>query len=117
MPAEIKITTITVPDDIIGGSAFNIDVGVTTDLDTFNEGVAYKLVLFVNSQAHGLLVPPITQLGSVGQAPWNNQTDTLSFPVTSQAGPDDYVIKATLAEGTHGLKGTEHLTSSDIVVL
>ena len=100
--ADLNINSVSVPLVVTG--SFSIDVSVTAGSDSFEDGSAYRLFIFVNSLlAGGLLVPTIAIRGHLQEAPWDTLSHTFTIPVTAGPTPDIYTITAALIEGPSGV--------------
>jgi hypothetical protein len=97
---DLTINTVTTPTDVQQGTNLAIAVNVTADAESFAEGMAYSLFVYVDGLQAGPL-PHLTQAGTLQAAPWNTATSTInfSFAVPAAAAPDVYIVTASLLVG------------------
>jgi len=102
---DLNINSVSAPLGVTHGTPFNITVSTTSTAQDFEDGVSYRLFVFVTG-LQGLVGAPTVITGSLDEATgWNAQNFT--FPtVTMNAGasfPDLYTVTAALIEGRSGL--------------
>ena len=109
MPAELSpkvivIEKVTAPLMVTADSTFTVNVTVFAPDEDFEDGVAYRLYLFVSSLGGN---PPVNtfelQSGHVQDGFWTAQTSTTSFTVTAGAAAGLYGVTAAVLEGKQGV--------------
>jgi|SRR6266571_7299980 hypothetical protein len=101
MAGEIDLTAVSAtPPSVKAGNPISIVVSVTSDQDTFQDEVAYRLFCFACSCAGNQVSgTPISQTGHLGDASWPTQSFDMNLTVNAGPAPDVYTITAVLIEG------------------
>ena len=105
MPVDVDltITNVTAPTDVKQGTTLPLSVDVTADAESFAEGMAYNLFVFVDGLKAGPLPgTPLTQTGMLQAAPWTAASSTIPFSITAGSAPDIYIVTASLLAGPTG---------------
>jgi hypothetical protein len=123
--ADLTINTVSLTQggatvaNIAHSTTFSVDVNTTALKEDFDEGVTYKLIIFVTSlSAGGLLVPPIITTGSLQDANWPLATNLFQIPVNAGAAfPDVYNVTLVLLEGPTGGGGVSFGSAGPLSVV
>ncbi len=111
--ADLNITGVSLTQggatvaNIPHSTTFSVDVNTTALPEDFDEGVTYKLLVFVTSlSTGGLLVPPIVTTGTLQDANWLAAANLFHDAVNAGAAfPDVYNVTVILLEGPTGAGG------------
>lgn len=98
--ADLTINSVSAPLAVLAGSSFTINVNVTASPDSFEDGSAYRLAVFVNGANLHQLIP---LKGHLQEAPWNTASTIIPFTVTAGPAFDLYSVTAGVIEGPSGL--------------
>ncbi|HEY1350272.1 MAG TPA: hypothetical protein VGF67_11680 [Ktedonobacteraceae bacterium] len=122
--ADLTITAVTLTQggaavaNIAHATTFSVDVAATAAAEDFDEGVVYKLFVFVTSlNSAGLLVPPILTAGTLQDANWPASANLFQVPVPAGTlSPDIYSITVALLEGPTGAGGISFASAGPLFV-
>jgi hypothetical protein len=103
-PTDIVIEKVSVVEPVVlSGSQFHIDVTVFAPDEDFEDGVAYRLYVFLCPCGYPPAKTPEPLKGHVQDAPWDKATSTIRFTGTAGSAPGFYEVRAVLLEGPHGI--------------
>lgn len=122
--ADLTITGVTLTQggatvaNIAHSTTFSVDVDTNALLEDFDEGVVYKLYVFVTSLvAGGLIGAPLLTAGTLQDSNWPAQANQFHVAVNAQATfPDIYSITVALLEGPTGAGGISFASAGPLFV-
>jgi len=122
--ADLTITGVTLTQggnpvaNIQHSTTFSVDVATTALPEDFDEGVVYKLFVFVTSlSGGGLLLSPLAVSGNLQDAGWPTANNLFSVAVPAgAASPDVYDVTVALLEGPTGAGGISFASAGPLFV-
>ena len=98
-----SFVSVAPPLVVAGGCTFTVDVTVFAPDEDFEDGVAYRLYVFLCPCGFPPAKTPEPLKGHVQEAPWSNATSTIRFTGVAGAAPSFYEVRAALLEGPSGV--------------
>jgi hypothetical protein len=101
---DIAVKEVRVVEPVVfAGSEFHVDVTVFAPDEDFEDGVAYRLYVFLCPCGYPPKKTPEPLKGHVQDAPWDKAESTIRFTGTAGSAPGFYEVRAVLLEGPSGI--------------